>query len=75
MPQSIRKWEGVHLTQQELMNVGANYLREHVADDVRMHYNLCSIRMVRLILYRHILQQIILSAQQSGREQKMHLRG
>ncbi len=59
----------------ELMNVGANYLREHVADDVRMHYNLCSIRMVRLILYRHILQQIILSAQQSGREQKMHLRG
>lgn len=22
----------------ELMNIGANYLREHVADDVRMHY-------------------------------------
>lgn len=22
----------------ELMNVGVNYLREHVADDVRMHY-------------------------------------
>ena len=35
---SHRKTGRSALDAAELMNVGVNYLREHVSDDVRMHY-------------------------------------
>lgn len=38
MRQDFLKKEEVLWMAAELMNVGVNYLREHVADDVRMHY-------------------------------------
>ena len=37
MQQRIRSWEEV-LLMAELMNVGVNYLREHIPEGVRLHY-------------------------------------
>ena len=55
----------------ELMNVGVNYLREHVADDVRMHYTYTNTDAVRQILFHLLPQRIILSAHVCGKRRKM----
>ncbi len=45
----------------ELMNVGVNYLREHVADDVRMHYTYTNTDETNIV--PPLPQRIILSTQ------------
>lgn len=54
----------------ELMNIGVNYLREHVPDEVRMHYAYVD-NGTRQMLFRILQRRIISSVLSSVPAQKM----
>ena len=52
------------------MNIGVNYLREHVTDDVRMHYAYMD-NGIPAMLYLTLQRRIILSALPKEAARKM----